>query len=235
MYGQHELPFQIDESGINIRAEKQNTQWVYLREKQADKVEKRLLLETGKIRINPVEPLLQPKALTPYLMIVFEKNLYVAPGVNQIIFLKFPIDIGVYVVIGNDYCIIDSFSMVKTKFTLYGDAHTGAICKYWKSGIFDTLPEADPYQEGVIKLQIKNPTASWVTITRAVFNAEGMKVYFNDRLVSMIAEMRLRNTEIAETDFADAPLESGMHRSMEYYTSKKLSLQSTRFVMELGI
>lgn len=235
MYGQYELPFQIDDSDFCIRAEKQNTQWVYFRESQLQKVEKRFLLETGKIRISPVEPLLQPKELTPYLMIVFEQTLFVAPKINQTIFLKFPIDIGVYVTTGDDYSIIDCFTMVKPKFTLYGDPHNGALCKFWKSEIFDTMPEADPYREGVIKLNIKNLTTSWVSLTRAVFNAYGMKIFFNDRLVGMTAEMRLRSTEIAETAFEDAPVESGMQRFIEYYTSKKLSIQSTRFVMELGI
>jgi hypothetical protein len=130
---------------------------------------------------------------------------------------------------------MDTFSQIKPKFTLYGTPRQGFICKYYKSELYPSKPEVDPFQEGIMELSIRNDTANWLEVGQSVFNAYGMKIYFNDNLVSMKAAMEIGGGNIAETDFIEAPLETGMKKSLEAYRVKKLSLTTTKFIMELGI
>jgi len=47
--------------------------------------------------------------------------------------------------------------------------------------------------------------------------------------------MKIGGGNTAETEFIDAPLETDMNKSLEVYKVRKLSLATTKFVMELGI
>ena len=51
----------------------------------------------------------------------------------------------------------------------------------------------------------------------------------------MKAKMRIEGASLAETEFIDSPLESGMKKSLEIYMVRKLSLATTKFIMELGL
>ena len=97
------------------------------------------------------------------------------------------------------------------------------------------MPSRDPLYEGIMELRIANTNTEWVEMNKAVFNAYGMKIYYNESQVSMKAEMKIRTGDIAETDFEDAPLESNMTNALEIYTARKLSVTSPKFVMEFGL
>ena len=97
------------------------------------------------------------------------------------------------------------------------------------------IPTVNVLQQGVIELSLTNATTGWVELTQAVFNAYGMKIFYNDRLVAMKASIKLRAGDIAETDFENSPLENGMTHSLEAYTARKLLVTSTKFVMEYGL
>ncbi|MDI6811211.1 MAG: hypothetical protein QMD80_06010 [archaeon] len=87
-----------------------------------------------------------------------------------------------------------------------------------------------------IKEKLKtNTTTGWVEVTKAIFNAYGMKIYYNDDRVSMKATMKIMSARSAETDFVDSPLENGMKKSLELYTVRKLPVVATKFVVEVGI
>ena len=78
-------------------------------------------------------------------------------------------------------------------------------------------------------------TSGWVKLTKVIFNAYGMKIYYRDDLVAMRATMKIVHKHNAETDFINAPLEEGMTKAMELYTAKKLQITTTKFVMEVGL
>jgi len=96
-----------------------------------------------------------------------------------------------------------------------------------------------PIHEGVLELSITNTSTGWVEVTKAVFNAYGMNMYYNDYLVAMKANMNIQKKELAETEFSDSPLETGMKKSLKLYTVKqvvkKVAITTTKFVMEEGI
>jgi len=185
--------------------------------------------------LNPVEPLSKPKEITPYLLIEFGRNLVVEPRATRKIFIKFPIEIGVFISSSKDFEILDALSLVKQKFTLYGDPKSGLICKYWRSEVYPSAPSVNPIHNGVMELNITNTNVKWLEVTKAVFNAYGMKVYYSDEMVSMKSNMNIKSEVIAETDFVDSPLKRKMKKSLELYTARKLPILATKFVMEEGI
>jgi uncharacterized protein len=235
MFGKYDMPLNIEKEGVSISIEKEGDAYSYSRECLEEKVKKTLLIGNGRLLINPVEPLNKPKSITPYLLIKFEKKLVVEPKATKKIFLTFPVEIAAFIAIENDFELLDVFTLTNMKFTLYGDSRNGFICKYWKSEVYSVMPTVDILQQGVIELSLTNSSATFTELTQAVFNAYGMKIFYSDGLTAMKATIKLRAGDIAETDFEDSPLENGMTRSLEVYTSKKLLVTSTKFLMEYGI
>jgi hypothetical protein len=92
----------------------------------------------------------------------------------------------------------------------------------------------DPLRAGVMELIIANNSGVWVEVTKAVFNARAMKVYYKDELVSASAVMKISSPQIAETDFADTALEEGMQKSAGIYSQQRLAIIAGKFVMEWG-
>ena len=235
MFGRYDIPFKIVHDEISLSVDKEGENLLYRRESGGEKVEKILLGSKGKILLNPVEPVNKPKELTPYLLIELERTLAIEPGTTKRVFLKFPIEMGVFISGNGDFQVLDILTLIKPKFTLYGDPRSGFICKYWKSNSHLSTPPVDPIYEGVMELNVTNTNSSWMEVTKAVFNSYGMKIYYNNNLASLRANMKIKTDMISETEFVDSPLEEGMNKSLELYTVRKLSVASTKFVMELGI
>ena len=235
IYGIHNLPFHVEEEGIFLTFNQSTKSINYERECLSDKEKKIITTDNFQILINPVEPLNKPKILSSYLFIGFENNIIIEPKSNKTIFLSFPIEIGIFILKGDKYQMLDVFTLSKQKFTLYGDPQKGLICKYWKSNVFSEIFPTDPLKEGVLKLTIANPNTQWIEIKKIILNAYGMKIYYNNNVVSMIAVMKLKNEDMAETDIEDAPLQNEMKKSLEVYTYYKMLVSSTKFIMDFGI
>ena len=235
IYGRHKLPLSISRDELTISIDQSGDTWFYQRECAGDRNEKKLLTPSDTVLINPVEPLNRPKEITSFLMVEFERNLMIEPGVKRRVFLTFPIEIGVFMPSKKGLEVIDIFTLQKQKFTLYGDPRTGVICKYWTSGIHPAEPQTDPLRQGVLRLTVSNAGDHWVELTRAVFNAYGMKLFYSDDLVSMKATMKILGRHMAETDFTNSPLKKDMTSSTELYTARKLAVTVPKFIMELGL
>jgi hypothetical protein len=160
----------------------------------------------------------------------------VEPRGSKAVFLTFPIELGVFVSSGGgDYEPVDVFTRNTPKFTLYGDPRSGIICRYWKSDTYSSLPEVTALKQGVVELGISNTCAEWVSLTKVVFDAYGMKIYYSSNLVYMKAEMEISSQSTARTDFYETPLDNEMAKSLELYVAKKLPITTTRFSMEYGL
>jgi len=236
MYGYHAIPLRLEQEGITLSLEQEGENVLYRAVSPTGELEKVLLARAEQVLINPVEPLHKPKELTSSLLIEFERNLLVEPGATRTIFVTFPVEIGVFVIgEGSGHEILDVLTLAVQKFTLYGDPRTGVICKYWLSHISSAPPPVNPLHEGVMELTLINSNTDWVEVTRAVFNAYGMKIYYSDSLVSMRASMKIMPRRLAETEFLDAPLVPGMTKSLELYPARKLPVVPMKFVMEAGL
>ncbi len=233
MYGKHRLrDLKISFRGVRIWSEFDNF-YRYKRMLEDSEVEK-ILLKDSEIIINPIEPVNLPKSITNYLFIHFDKPVVVEPNSTAEVFATFPIEIGVFVKKDESLEDIDIFSFLKPKYALYGDPKNGKIARYWKTQIFERIPEVDPFEKGVIKIKISNLTNSWCEVTRAVFDVYSMKIYYSEKIVSSIAEMKIYSRKVAETNFIDRPLYEGMEKAVELYVARKIPILGKETIMEWG-
>jgi len=235
IYGLHKPPFRLKQDNFSLSFEKEGGNYVYRREYGHENVEKLILGKNKQILINPVEPLTKPKNITPFLLIKFNRPLVIDAKTSKIIYVTFPIEIGIFIGSKGEPEMLDTVTFSKPKYTLYGNPRSGRICRYFQSDVFTALPAVDLYHEGVMQLKIINKDSEWIEITKAVFSAFGMKIYHDDKLVSMKAEFEAQNRTIGETEFKDSPLNPEMKKSTELFSAKKLALISTKFVMEEGL
>lgn len=239
MYGIYDMPLSISAEGMSISIEKREGEYLYKREAKEESVEKSLFTKDCSVLINPVEPLNTPRDITPYLLTEFENKVFVEPEGISSIYITFPIDIGVFVGKrgrdSKDFQIIDVFSLYPGKYTLYGDIRTGILCKYYKSTVSVSAPAESPVIEGIMELKISNATEKWIEVSKAVFNAYLMKIYYSKTTVSMKAAMVIHDKNTAETSFIDSPLEIGMKKGVEHYISKGFLPTSAGYRMEWGL
>ncbi len=239
MYGYYKsplTPLRVSKECINLSIKKEGKNLHYTRSCFDESIEKILLSKDCGIIINPIEPLNTPKYITPFLLIELEKSVFVEPKGTNNIFLTFPIEIGVFIYGRKGYDILDLFTLAKNKFTLYGDPRNGIVCKYYKSGVYSSLPNnKDPMIEGVMKLKLINSTENWVEITEAVFDAREMKVYFDENLVSTKANMKIISNKSAETEFVSSAIKKGMKSSIEVLAPGRLPVTTKKYLMEDGL
>ncbi|WP_340817813.1 DUF432 domain-containing protein [Methanolobus sp. WCC4] len=240
MYEIYHPPFTTELNDLKdniITVDKQGNNLVYRRTfRGQEETELVLLKNEGDILINPIEPVNLPKKVTSFLLIEFKRPVLIGPGDRKKIYLKFPVEIGVFVTdkAGN-YEVIDIFTYSRIKFTLYGSHNLGLICRHWESDVYFEEPDTDILYEGYIELDIINDSNHMMEVTKAVFNAYGMKIYYGDRRLGMKASMRIINKLLAETDFITYPTTSRFKRSMELYTARKLAMTGTKGIMEFGL
>jgi len=234
-FGYYKIPVSIAIDGLTLSIEKEKDRIVYNRTQFDKSIDKVILTETEKVLICPVEPVNIPKKITHNFQIALEKPVIIGPKKTKSILLTFPVELGVFVYENKIYKLLDVFSLVKNKYTLYGDPKTGTLCRYWQSPIHSTIPPVDPIREGVLQLTIRNTGHDWTVVTNSVFNAFGMKIYYNNQLVAMLAEMEIKNGKLAETDFFNKPLRKDMYKAIELYSGKMVHIGSVKFVMEEGI
>lgn len=235
MFGYHDSPVKIEKDDIFISFQKKKDELLYKRTCNGEKVDKILLTESKKVLINPIEPLHKPKELTPYLLIELERPIVVEPKSTKKVFLTFPIEIGVFILGREEFKVLDILTLAGQKLTLYGEVRGGFICKHWRSEAYTAIPSLDPQREGVMELTISNTTPRWHEITQPVFNAYGMKIYYNENMVTLRANMRIYTGGIGEIEFYDSPFYKGMNKSIEQYTAKRIQVVATKFIMEWGL
>ncbi|AKG91295.1 hypothetical protein GAH_01411 [Geoglobus ahangari] len=236
LFGIYDLDeVEIEADGVRITLERHPEHYIYRREFGGNTVEKVILSKKGRLVINPVEPVNLPKQVCHHLEISFKKRVIVEPKYRETFFLTFPVEIGVFTTGKGDIELIDVFSFVKPKYTLYGDPRNGLICRYWESEPSLSLPNPDPLREGVMRLEIRNTESEWVEVSRVVFNVYLMSIYYSDDLVFSNAEMEVTSKKVAETRFLLSPLRDGMRKAVEIFTPRKVPGLTKRFFMEWGL
>ena len=113
-----------------------------------------------------------------------------------------------------------------------------------KASIYSTSPSLNPLQEGVMELTLRNTSSDWASISKAVFSAYGMKLYY-DGDVFMKARMDILNRNTAETGFElqhisgelkSSPLKDRKARKEAFgvYSLQKLGFVPLKFYMGWG-
>lgn len=235
MFGLHKFPVRINRDGLSITLEKLDQHCLYRRESSDGVVEKILLEAPKEIVLQPVEPLNQPSRITPYLLIEFATTVIVPPRGEQFVFLRFPVEIGVFLPRKEQFDLLETISLSRKKFSLYGTPREGHVTRYWNTPVATAAPKTDPLYEGVLKLEIHNDAGEWLPVKRAVFDANGMRIFYKKNLVAAQARMTIVSDRKAETEFINAPLEKGMESSIELFKPGKLVVTTARYYMGEGI
>jgi hypothetical protein len=234
-FGSHKVPLRIGHEGLELSIEKNKKELRYHRSYGTDEINKTILTDAKNVLITPVEPMNIPKQISTNLLVKLDQPLIVEPKKTQNVYLSFPVEIGVFITEQNCSKLIDVFTFVKNKYSLYGTPKTGVVCKYWKSKIYSEIPALDPIHKGVLKLTITNRTPKWMEINNIVFYGYGMEIYYNRDLVSMVGTMKIISEKIAETDVIDAALRKGMWRALETFPVSLIPLAEKKYVMEEGV
>ncbi len=235
MFGKHAVPVHLSNGDVRIDVSTHEKGFSYSRKSPDEETEMLILAKDASLLINPVEPLNKPKEITRYLLIELVAPVQVEPGGRYKIYVTFPVASGVFIERRGNYDIIDIFTSARQKYTLYGEPQNGIVCRYWKSAVHMSRPEADMYREGIMELTVKNATDKWVTVSRALFHATGMKIFYSAGMVSMKAHMKVSGARSAQTDFISEPIAKEMKKSLELYTVRKLSILSPICEMREGI
>ncbi len=232
VYGEYTLgELKLGNDDFYLSIERDNNFYVYKRVCKDDLVTKKIA-GSGKIVLNPVEPVNLPKNITSLIEIEFKENVVIEPRSKLTIYITFPIEIGVFVV-NRSLNVLDVFTLNTPKYTLYGTPGRGVVCRYWSSDVYSSPPKVDSLREGTIELEISNSSDSWVEVGKIVLNVYGMKIYYDDSRVISKAVMNLTSRGIAETQFLDGNY--NLKKAVEIYVAKKLHVLRKSFVMEWGL
>ncbi|MDD1702375.1 MAG: DUF432 domain-containing protein [Methanoregula sp.] len=222
MFGRYEMGFSYADPDIRIQLTDNDGLIRYERD-CAGKKESRYLGRTfSAIHIHPVEPVNLPETLTRFLEISFPP-LIVSPGAEQTIYLKFPVEIAVFLESGEKMDPLDVFSLVPVKFSLYGSPSEGVITRYYQSDLSTTIPVTDPHREGVMCLCVKNSGTETMTVSRAVFDSNSMCLFYGDR-VAMTATMEILSPIIAHTTFSETAPADCPNRAIDLYLARGFSI-----------
>jgi uncharacterized protein len=233
-WGPHRLPVRLALDDLSLSLEKRGAGYLYRREGPSGSVEKIVQSGKGEIYLSPVEPFHCPAGISQHLLLDLEHPVLLEPRKSAKLFLTAPLEIAVnYTYKRSDEAVLDLFSLLKPKLSLYGTVKNGLVCRYWQSSIHESIPHLNPLAEAVLQLAINNSTNRWAEVSQVVLSAQAMKIYYNQQLVAMQASMKINNELTAETTFVDEPLKAGMRKAPEQFSSRLLSLPG-RLVMEEG-
>jgi hypothetical protein len=233
MFGHYNDTFRCEVGDILVETERIDGLLTYRRRCEGQTFERILVSETGEIIINPVEPVNLPKDVTDFLQIEFPP-MFIEPGAAHAFYLKFPVEVGVFLESAKDIEVLDVFGTGTQKYTLYGPPTSGVIARWYRSAVYPEIPPVERFSEGVMVLTIQNASHEWAEVSCAVFDSVDMKIYYND-IVTTTATMKIISPVMAETDFIDAPLRPGMIRSIELYTARKIPVIDRGYLMEWGL
>ena len=234
VFGRYDRGFSYSDPEVNLRIDETTTLPEYRRECGGTVVTKHLAADYDAIHIHPVEPVNLPQEITHYLEISFPA-IVLPPAAKKKFYVTFPVEIGVFFEMKKEMNILDIFSLVPTKFSLYGLPSTGIITRWYRSGIFSDVPATDLHREGVLELTLKNSSAITAEVSRAVFDSYGMQLFYGDR-VSMTATMEIMSPLIASTTFTGIPPDGCPNRSIDLYTARKFAIGPRKsFFMESGM
>jgi hypothetical protein len=233
VFGEYDYPFHLESGPVRIRIEEDDGFFTYHRSSEEGEVSKIIRGRRGKIRISPVEPVNLPEEVTKYLEIRFTP-IAIEPESVQELYLKFPVEIGVFLMAKGEGDILDIFALTRPKYSLYGTPDDGIITRYYESPVYGRIPESDPLREGVLSLTIRNSSRGWVEVSRVVVDCTSLYLYYKE-MVSLAVRMEIFSKEIADVWIDDRPLVEEMTpASLLSRVRKTIIPDRIPFTMEYG-
>ena len=184
-YGEFDVDGSLDlfypETMLKFNREDDGTFSYYRKNMEGNTTEKIITSPTGKLRVEicPILPINLPAKKTNDLMFLrFEKQIYVSKNSKVEIFVPFPIEIGVFVVNGDEKsALLDCFTCepIHSRFGLYGTPDHGHLCMYTKVPI---RKHRESFIFALTKITIINNTNSGQLVGRIVFPVTEHNMYY---------------------------------------------------------
>lgn len=151
------------------------------------------------LELSPIRPLNHPAKRTNFVYLELETPVFLSEGSAATIFVRFPIEIGVFLIHGDHKDSLDWFTCdpSNSRFGLYGTPESGTLCKYAKSEIVESYEDSVPFVNGVLEISIQNELDEGHSISKIVFPISDNSLYYEDSkaiLDSIIATLKKKVT-----------------------------------------
>jgi hypothetical protein len=235
MFGTFEIGKTVTIDTFSLSLQKTGRVFVYERKTGSNIISSALISSTSSFLVHPIEPVTQPKEISHHLLITLTDPVSMAPKSHLTGYVTFPIEIGVYISSKRQKEQIDAFTLTTPKYTLYGTPEQGEVCKMWKSSLTPTFPTVEPFHEGIMKIEIINNSGNWIRVSKLVFDAYAMKIFFKD-FACMNATMEIISNGTARTTFLEIPLKESMKKAVELFILRKIPIvEKGGYLMEWGL
>ncbi len=197
----------------------------------------------------PSRPTNIPQPICHHIMLRLQPAISLPPKSQTTHHLTMPIEIGVFAVSkrangnGGDIYMIDTFSLSRPRYALYGTPEAGYICR-----LHDTVPDhaakPTPYEEAAVVMRFENSLDDWVTITRLVIEADLVDLYAKEDTIYLEdSNVTVQDGTVASVFLNNKPPLAGLQEIPMAESAKKIRLSLLertglgdfcRFTMEHG-
>jgi hypothetical protein len=128
------------------------------------------------IGVFPNPPLFTPAAVAKNLYLKFKTPAVVDQRSQAVVYAKMPIEIGVYRQSKDEEMLIDSFSLLRQRYALYGSPERGVVCRYTETEISTSDNDMKPakYEEAMVRVKISNDIDNVVRISKVIVPMDGV-------------------------------------------------------------
>lgn len=214
------LDLNLPNTEIKIKKIGENVFSYIRRDSEDDLIEKIIPVKSSKLQVElcPIIPLNFPAKRTSFMYLDIDTPVFLSEDSSATVFLRCPIEIGVFLVHDNHKDSLDCFTCdpLNSRFCLYGPPESGTLCKYAKTGIVESYDDSVPFINAVLKVNLQNQLSKGLSIGKIVFQITENSIYYKDSKAifdSLFAVMKKKlileiidvNSEKIQTDFTLSP------------------------------
>lgn len=128
------------------------------------------------IGVFPVAPLFTPKNVAKSLYLKFKSPIVLDQRSEAEVFVKMPIEIGVYRQTRNEEIMLDAFSLQKQRYALYGTPESGVVCRFIETEASTSKDDINPakYEEALVGIRIRNEIDNVVKVNKVIIPLENV-------------------------------------------------------------
>jgi len=222
------LEFMLPNVEIKIERIGKNV-FSYIRKDAEDNILKKIIPVTSSdltIELCPIRPVNYPAQRTSHIYLNLESPVFLSEGSAATVFVRCPIEIGVFLIHGEHKDSLDWFTCdpLNSRFCLYGSPESGILCKYTDSEIVESYDDSIQFYNAVLKIDIKNELDRGLTISKIVFPITGNSLYYKNSTAiidSLSATLRKKLTlEILDVDAK--PIQTDWDKSPTYEQTESI-------------
>jgi hypothetical protein len=207
--------------GITIKIDKIGDHvFSYIQKDTEDNIVKKIIptkSEDLTIELSPIRPLNYPAKRTSYVYLDFETPLFLSKDSAVTVFVRCPIEIGVFLVHDEHKDSLDCFTCdpKNSRFCLYGTPESGNLCKYALSEIVESYDDSMPFLNGVLKIDIKNDLDKGLTLSKIVFPITGNSIYYKNSkaIIDSLSVIMKKKLTIEIIDVTSNPIQTDWIKS----------------------